>query len=80
MSEEQETTGGPQDQWVSDVTKNVRDSYPETVSNVFTVMEQLLQSKLSDRELTQANLKEVATTLIDRFVLSTTQPEENNED
>jgi hypothetical protein len=43
-------------------------------------MEQLLQSKLSDRELTQANLKEVATTLIDRFVLSTTQPEENNED
>ena len=80
MSEEKETTGSRPDQWISDVTKNVRDSYPETSSNAVTVMEQLLQSKLSDRELTPANLKEVATTLIDRFVLRTTPPEENNED
>ena len=39
-----------------------------------------MQSKLSDRELTPANLKEVATTLVDSFVLKTTKPEVNNED
>ena len=80
MSKDQETTGGQGDQWVFDVINNVRDNHPETVSDVFTVVEQLLQGELSDRELTQANLKQVATSLIDRFVVKTTEPEENNED
>ena len=80
MSEEQEITGGLKDQWVLDVISNVRDSHPSTVSDVFTVLEQLLQSELSDRDLTPANLKEVANTLIDRFVLKTTEPEVGNED
>ena len=80
MSENQEITGGLGDQWVLDVISKVRESHPSTVSNVFTVLEQLLQSELSDRELTTANLKEVATTLVDSFVLKTTEPEANNED
>ena len=80
MSEDQEITGGIEDQWVLDVISNVRESHPSTVSNVFTVLEQLLLSKVSDRELTPANLKEIATTLIDSFVLKTTEPEIKNED
>ena len=80
MSENQEITGGLGDQWVLDVISKVRESHPSTVYNVLTVLEQLLQSELSDRELTPANLKEVATTLVDSFVLKTTEPEANNED
>ena len=80
MSEDQEITGGLGDQWVLDVISKVQESHPSTVSNVFTVLEHLLQSELSDRELTTANLKEVATTLVDSFVLKTTEPEVNNED
>ena len=80
MSEDQEIAGGLEDQWVLDVISKVLESHPSIDSNVFTVLEQLLQSELSDRELTPANLKEVATTLVDSFVLKTTEPEVNNED
>ena len=80
MAGDQETTGGLGDQWVLDVISKVRESHPSTVSNVFKVLEQLLQSDLSDRELTPANLTEVATTLVDSFVVKTTEPEVNNED
>lgn len=80
MSENQEITGGLGDQWVLDVISKVREGHPSTVSNVLTALEQLLQSELSDRELTPANLKEVATTLVDSFVLKMTEPEANNED
>ena len=79
MPEDQEITGSLGDQWVLDVIGKVRESHPSTVSTVFKVFEQLLQSELSDRELTPANLKEVATTLVDSFVLKTTGPEINNE-
>ena len=80
MSEDQETTGGLGDKWVLEVISKVRESHTSTVSNVFTVLEGLLQSELSDRELTPTNLKEVATTLVDRFVLKTIEPEVNDED
>ena len=80
MSEDQEITGDLVEQWVLDVISNVRNGHPSTDSNVLTTLEELLQSKLSDRELTPANLKEVATTLVDSFVLKTTEPEVNDED
>ena len=80
MSEDQEITGCLGEQWVVDVISNVRNGHPSTDSNVFTRLEELLQSKLSDRELTPANLKEVATALIEEFVLKTTKPGTKNED
>ncbi len=80
MSEDQEITGCLGEQWVVDVISNVRNGHPSTDSKVFTTIEELLQSKLSDRELTPANLKEVATALIVKFVLKTTEPETKNED
>ena len=80
MSEDQEITGGLGDQWVSNVISDARDSHPSISSDVFMVFEQMLHSKLSDRDLTPTNLREVATTLIRRFVLKTTEMEANNED
>ena len=80
MSEDPEITGDLVEHWIPDVINNVRNGHPSTDSNVLTTLEDLLQSKLSDRELTTANLKEVATTLVDSFVLKTTKPEVNNED
>ena len=80
MSKEQEIAASPGDQWVLDVISKVRESHPLTDSNLFTLLGQLLQSDLSDRELTPANLKEVANTLVNRFVLTTAESEANNED
>ena len=80
MSEDQEITDDLGEQWVLDVISNVRNGHPPTDSNVLTTLEELLQNKLSDRELTPANLKEVATALIEEFVLKTTEPEPKNED
>lgn len=80
MSEDQEVTGGPGDQWVLDVISKVRDGHPAIASDVYTTLEELLQSKISDRNLTPANLKGVATTLVDSFILKATEPEVDNED
>ena len=80
MSEHQKITGDQEEQWVLDVVSNVRNTHPLIDSNVLTTFEELLQINLSDRELTPANLKEVATTLIEEFVLKTTESETKNED
>ena len=80
MSEDQDITDDLVEQWVLDVINNVRNGHPSTESNVLTALEELLQSKLSDRELTPTNLKEVASTLVDNFVLRATGPEVNDED
>ena len=79
MSKSQEIAGSLGDQWVLDVISKVRESHPLTDPNLFTLLEQLLQSDLSDRELTPATLKEVANTLVNRFVLTTAESEANNE-
>ena len=80
MSKHQEITGVQEDQWVLDVVSNVRNAHPGTDSDVLTTFEDLLQVKLSDRALTPANLKEVATAVIEEFVLKTTESETKNED
>ena len=80
MSECQEVTGDHEEQWFLDVVSNVRNAHPMTDSKVFATFEELLQANLSDRALTPANLKEVATTLIEEFVLKTTESETKNED
>lgn len=80
MSTDQEIAGDLGEQWISDVISYVRNSYPSIDSDVFMTLKELLHSKLSDRELTQSNLKEVTTDLIARFVLNTTESEIENED
>ena len=80
MPKYQEIDGDLAEQWVLDAIKGVRNGNPSTNSNVLTALEELLQSTLSDRNLTRANLKKVATTLVDNFVLKTTEPEANDED
>ena len=80
MPTNQEITGDLGDQWILDAISNVRNGHPATDPSVFTMLEELLQIKLSDRELTPANLKQVANTLIKEFVPDTIEPEIKHED
>ena len=80
MSEDQGFTGNLEKRWISDVISSVRNVHPSTDPIVFTTFEELLQTKLSDRELTPSNLKEMANALIQEFVLITTKPEVKDED
>ena len=80
MAKDQEITSDLGNQWISEVISKVRESHPSTDSNVFAVFERLLQNEFSDRDLTSANLKQVAITLADSFVLKKTDPEAIDED
>ena len=80
MSEDQEITGYLGEQWIVDAIDDVRMDCPSIDSIVLTRLEELLQDKLSDRGLTPANLRELSATLIEEFVLKTTEPETENED
>ena len=80
MPTDQENTGDFREQWIIDAISNVRNGHTATDPSVFTTLEALLQRKISDRDLTPANLREVANTLIEAFVPNTTEPETKNED
>ena len=64
MSDEQESTTDSADQWASTLIAKARDSNPLPNEDVLKRMEQLLEGPISERTLTQTNLKSVATQLL----------------
>ena len=76
MTEEPECTIDSGDQWVSTLVNEARNSSPLVAEGVFTRLEHLLKGLISERELTSANLKTVATELIEDMILTSQEPEE----
>ena len=76
MTEKQESSSNGGDQWVPVLLSEARNSNPSIPDGVWASMELLLKGQMSERELTQANLKAVATQLIGEMVPTSPQPEE----
>ena len=64
MAEEQESTKDNADPWVSSLLEAARKDNPLVPESVFARLEILFGGQLTERELTPANLKAVATQLI----------------
>ena len=80
MSEKIESCSDSADQWVSNVISEARDSNPLVAEEVFTRIETLLEGQMSERNLTRANLKLVATQLLGVKVYGQSELEEKHED
>ena len=75
MPEEPEFTSANVDQWVSNLIDKARDSHPLVNEDVLKRIEQLLKGQISERNLTQTNLKSVATQLLLDMVPKQPDPE-----
>ena len=76
MNEEPEYISESGDQWVSFVIDFARHSKPLVADGVLAKMELLLNGRMSQRDLTPAELKTVATELIGDMFPAPTEPEE----
>ena len=75
MPEKPEYTSDSADQWVSNLIDKARDSNPLVNEDVLKSIEQLLKGQISERNLTQTNLKSVATQLLLDMVPKQPDPE-----
>ena len=80
MAEEQKSTSDNADQWVSHLIDNARNSNPLVREDLLNRMDQLLKGQISDRLLTQTNLKSVATQLLLDMTPEQPDPEGDYED
>ena len=80
MSGKAESSSDSADQWVSNVISEARDSNPLVAGEIFTRIEALLKGQMSDRNLTRASLKLVATQLLGVKVSGQPELEDKHED
>lgn len=76
MAKEPGLTGISGDQWASSLLEAARKDNPLVTEAVFARLAVLLGGQLSERDLTPANLKAVATQLIGDAVPEPPKPEE----
>ena len=76
MAEESKYADDSDDQWVSLLIDQARNSNPLVADGVFTRMEFLLKGEISERDMTPTNLKKVAKQLIGDMVSKPPEPEE----
>ena len=74
-SETQCTKDNPED-WISVVIKRAQNDNPVVPDGIFASLEKLLRGQVSDRKLTPANLKNVASQLLKEMAIEHTEPEE----
>ena len=76
MTEEPEYTSEIGDHWVSVLINEVRISNPSATDGVLAQLELLLNGQISERELTQMDLKTIAKQLIADMIPKPPEPEE----
>ena len=79
MTKEQPSVVAADTNWAATLIQDTLEKTPQVTAQASAVMEQLLNGRLLERELTPAGLREVAQQLLEAITQATADPEQSHE-